>query len=328
MAYQVNFLNNSPAHHPDRVDQRSEIVATANTARKSRWGQLSYRLAPTPTITPKGVYIGELHEKWQFPSDHLPIGLDLDGLKMVSWNVLNPIYMHWVTEEDSQGLSRSLIVQEHVHLPEKTITAREARIISDILKMIQGQDVLALQECGMNFLKELESKLPSHFKLVREQDINSLDQNALIYDTRKLTLVDQKRAENVFSQDTRPFMDLLFQRNDRKEPIRLINAHLPGNPMGPARYEFASYVEKIDEQESSIVALGDMNFNELQMRDAFKKGSFEVYTPYCTNITPYIYVSTAIDHFIIQSKGIAVIQKPDEIYPALSRTIALLETAK
>ena len=49
--------------------------------------------------------MGELHEKWQFPSDHLPVGIEVDGVKIISWNVLNNVYMEWVTTKDSQGLN-------------------------------------------------------------------------------------------------------------------------------------------------------------------------------------------------------------------------------
>jgi hypothetical protein len=55
------------------------------------------------------LYVGELHEKWRFPSDHLPVGIEVNGVRILSWNVLNNAYIEWVTEKDSQGLNGSLI---------------------------------------------------------------------------------------------------------------------------------------------------------------------------------------------------------------------------
>jgi hypothetical protein len=304
-------------------------TATVSKAISSRTAarHMLYRLAAAPTIAPRGVYVGELQERWQFPSDHLPIGMSIDGLKIASWNVLNPLYMDWVIEKNSQGLSRSSLAKDHVLIPGKKITVRESHVIDSILQMAgNGQSVIALQECGMPFLNELEARLPPHFKLVRENEGFSEDQITLLYDTTLLELLEKSTPSNVFSQDSRPFMDLLFQRKDGSAPIRIINAHVPGDPMGPARYEFASYVEKISIPGISTIALGDMNFNEIEMRDAFKGSSFSIHTPYCTNISPNIFISKAIDHFITDSPASIRLQTAKEVIAGLSQTISLLET--
>ena len=41
----------------------------------------------------KRIVVGDLHEKWQFPSDHLPVGIEVDGIKIISWNVLNNAFL-------------------------------------------------------------------------------------------------------------------------------------------------------------------------------------------------------------------------------------------
>lgn len=331
MIEQINISQAPPAILIElRAHQRYEqSVPASSSSSRSSLRHLQYRLASAPVIAPRGTYVGELQEKWQFPSDHLPVGMTLDGLKIGSWNVLNPVYMDWVIDKNSQGLSRSQIAMENVYLPGQKITVREARVIDDLLLMMErGQSLLSLQECGYPFLNELEARLPAHLQLIREKEGFSKDQNSVIYDTRKLELIEKKIPQEVFSQDKRPFMDLLFTRKDGKEPIRIINAHLPGDPMGPARYEFASYVEKADIPGISTVALGDMNFNELEMQDAFKGGAFTVHTPYCTNISPNVFISKAIDHFMVHSSGSVSLQKPDEVYSGLSRTVALLETTR
>src|SRR5262245_39874654 len=75
-----------------------------------------YRLSAAPMLEPKGTYVGKLQEKWQFPSDHLPIGMTMDGLNIASWNVLDASFMRWMTEKDSQGLKHSMIVDEHIYI--------------------------------------------------------------------------------------------------------------------------------------------------------------------------------------------------------------------
>ena len=63
--------------------------------------------------------MGELQEKWQFPSDHLPVGMNLDGLKIASWNVLNPLYMNWVIEKNSKDQNVVLYDTRQLMLLEK-----------------------------------------------------------------------------------------------------------------------------------------------------------------------------------------------------------------
>ena len=320
-------LASAPSHYV-RYDERADIplipVSASNSSQSSK--QMMFLLAPPPTIAPRGVYVGELQKKWTFRSDHLPIGMALDGLRIASWNVLNPLYMDWVIEKNSQGLSRSLIAEEHVPIPGKKITLREMRVIQDLSNMMaSGQHLIALQECGMPFLDELERNLPPHFKLIREREGFSKDQNAVIYDARMVELAEQKSPAGIFSEDKRPFMDLLFKRTDGRDDLHLFNAHVPGDPMGAARYEFASYVKKETKPNVSTVALGDMNFNEIEMGDAFKGSSFEIYTPYCTNISPNAFISKAIDHFMTKAAGKISLQNPDDLYPGLQEIVDLLE---
>ena len=77
---------------------------------------MKHQLAAAPQFQAMGTYVGELQEKWQFPSDHLPIGMTFEDLHIASWNVLDAKYMDWVMEKDSQGLKRSMIGEEHVYI--------------------------------------------------------------------------------------------------------------------------------------------------------------------------------------------------------------------
>ena len=315
-------VNRDRVHAPICAQASME---TKNSFTRGGMKRLRYQLAPPPRFAPQGTYVGELQEKWAFPSDHLPIGAVLDGIKVISWNVLNPLFIGWVIDKNSQGLSRSQIAQEHIPMPNSSITIRENHIIEELLSMIKkGQSVLSLQECGTPFLNELEARLPSGFCLLREQKGIVNNQNAVIYNNQELTVLEQRAPVGVFSQTSHSFQDILFKRKGDLGLVRIVNAHLPGDPIGPARFEFASYLKQSHQADIPTVALGDMNFNELEMQEAFQASPFAIYTPYCTNVAPNILVSKAIDHFIVEGFSAIAMQKPDAISPGLSRLVSLL----
>ena len=75
--------------------------------------------------------------------------------------------------------------------------------------------------------------------------------------------------------------------------------------------------------------MGDMNFNELEMNDAFLKTGkdFKTLTPYCTNINVFDYVSKAIDHFFVSipnSRGVTSNQA-EEVQIDLQSMIDLIQ---
>lgn len=305
---------------------------------KASLRRLAAETALAPVILPRGQYVGELQESWTFPSDHLPIGMSTEGLHFASWNVMNKAFMSWV-EMNSQGLKRSALTKENISIGENGLTVRDRHNVDLILEMLfqpgNQQSVISLQECSMAFLEELEERLPPQFKVIRENEGSQKDQNALIYDRSVLDLLNKKSVVGVFSQDSRPFQDILFDRIDGKGQIRILNAHIPGDPNGPARYEFAEYLAKTENKTVLTIAMGDMNFNELEMQDALhkayrgKRPSYDLLTPYCTNINPNDFVSKAIDHFIINRPAqFSTISQPDELLPGLQKVVDLLEDKK
>src|SRR5579872_6905049 len=79
---------------------KAAATSVEATSQRSSIRRMKHQLAAMPSLQPKGVYVGELQELWQFPSDHLPIGMTFDDLHFVSWNVLDAEYMSWVTEKN------------------------------------------------------------------------------------------------------------------------------------------------------------------------------------------------------------------------------------
>ena len=83
-------------------------------------------------------YVGKLAEKWQFPSDHLPVGAKVGNAHVISWNVLNNYFMEWVTTLDSQGLNGSLIskLNDRKSATYPGLTQRDELIMAMLLKMM------------------------------------------------------------------------------------------------------------------------------------------------------------------------------------------------
>jgi endonuclease/exonuclease/phosphatase family metal-dependent hydrolase len=278
-------------------------------------------------LASQGVHVGQLQEKWQFPSDHLPIGMSLDETHYASWNVLDTAYINWVIEKDSQGLKRSMVGDENRAVDSSGLTVRDQHVVTLILEMLQHpthpKHLLALQECGDPFLKELTQRLPSRFTLL------SIDGNGVVVDQDHFEILDSTRITHIFSDEPkRSFQQLTLQRKDSKEKVRIINAHLPGDPLKPARFEFARYLAQIDNPDLLTISMGDMNFNETEMRDAlnqaFTRRPPTIYSPYRTNISPYTYNSKAIDHFIVRTRNQVHLHSPEQVMPGLSSTAALL----
>ncbi len=283
---------------------------------------------------PMGKFVGELQEKWQFPSDHLPTGMTIDGLHIASWNVLNSIYMGWI-EKNSQGLSRSLIAQEDVYLEGSKLTFRDLHVIECIKSMLahptHPRSVISLQECGEAFLTELQRQLPEEYGIVLSSNVPIKDQNIFIYDKRTLDY-DPSRSgiSKIFSKDERTVLNVCLTRRDTGEALRLINGHLPGEPGNAAPDEFAAYTGSFASANETVIAMGDMNFNEVEMKTAFQRNAPEGFplqtiSPYCTNIG-LDFCSKSIDHFFIVSNKRSTLLKNDaeEVMVGLRATLELL----
>jgi hypothetical protein len=277
--------------------------------------------APLMSTEPKGVVVGELQDHWKFPSDHLPIGATIDGLRIASWNVLNALFIDWI-ERNGQGLSRSEIMQDNVLVNEEGLTLRDQKAIDKILEMLRkGRDLIALQECGQPFVKELKSRLPKDYSIQLRSSPFAMDQEAIVYDTRLLTVDLTQAAAGIYTgHPRRLLMDVVFKRLDTGKTIRIINAHVPGEPQGPAHYEFARYVIAC---EGPCIAMGDFNFDEFEMREAFGLIG-TLLSPYCTNIEPYTFRSRCLDHFYLSPNLNAAVDPPENVLSGLGAMVDLL----
>lgn len=284
----------------------------------------------------KRVVVGELHEKWQFPSDHLPVGIEVDGVKIISWNVLNNAYMEWVTTKDSQGLNGSMISDLDKVVQSNGLTQRDLIVVDMVASMMNSGQVVALQECGAPFLEALQHKLPSHWQMVKSFETPRVDQDVILFDKSRLTYRSDQSGvtrDSYPSVPNRPLQNALFSRTreGHGRDIRVINAHIPGDPTLPIREEFAKYVHDIHVDNQITVALGDNNFERDEMVVAYEKMgfsdfNFSMHSPWQTNIDPYGKHSKAIDHFFVAGGDFSRDLTPDEVLQNgnLRETIALL----
>ena len=271
---------------------------------------------------PMGKQVGKLQEKWQFPSDHIPIGLSFQGLHIASWNVLDAKHMRWITDKDAQGLKGSLIVQEHTYLESTKLTLRDVSVAKMILGMIlhptHPKGAISLQECSKAFLLHLSEIIPSNFTIIAH------DCNATLFNHDHLELVEAHAVIGIFSNEMdRSFQYITFKHKADGLLLRLINAHLPGDPTKPARFEFGTYLSNICSPKITTVAVGDMNFNEIEMEEAIPEKAFTIFAPYCTNIAPRTLESKAIDLFIVHGND-AIIHTPNQVLQGLQPIADLL----
>jgi hypothetical protein len=322
----------APSYHHGK--ETSFSAAISSTSPRASLRRMKHQLAIQPMLQPMGTYVGELQEKWQFPSDHLPIGMTFEDLHFASWNVLDAEYMNWVTEKNSQGLSRSLISDEHVYIGNSKLTVRDRHVVDLILETLSHpscpRSILSLQECGKPFLEELLSRLPAHFEMISNHG------DAVLLDKRRFELLAAKEVSEIFSDAPyRTFQDIKTRRLDNGQVMRIVNAHLPGDPTKPGRFEFAEYLNRTFDPTITTFAMGDMNFDELEISDAMAKAfqnnsPFSLHSPYPTDISPSVFKSKAIDHFLVYSpnESPVTLNTPDQIMPELAPMVDLLKGEK
>lgn len=277
-------------------------------------------LSAHPTHTKdkdRGSYVGQLEEQWTLPSDHLPIGVIHGKERILSWNVLDSAYMDWVMEKNSQGLRNSVIGKEHVLVREKGLTLRAQHVANLICAM--EYDVFGLQEVGTPFIEYLQEILSETYYVAHNGGL------AVLIKKEKFTFMTSYSLCGIFYPwDKRGIQHVILERKDGTR-VRIINAHLPGDPSKPTPTMFANHLEEMKIDEEDIIALGDMNFRESEMKKALVSTSYTLYSPpYCTNISPFTFTSKTIDHFIIHSDKPVAVLEPEDILPELKELADLL----
>lgn len=281
---------------------------------------------------PSEIYVGQLAEKWEFLSDHLPVGASIDGIEMATWNVLNTAYLSWVDEHNSQGLKGSQISMTNQMIDEETgLTLRDKLVVDQVIDMINHpshpKQLISLQECGPAFLQVLKEKLPEYMAIVfTQEEPFPRNQDVVIYDNRHLTYrEDLSQIDYPYACDPkRPVMNLVFEKEGQL--YRIVNGHLPGDPALPGKEEFAAYINLMDNEV--VVAMGDMNFTREEMHKAFLNEGrdhvpFSLISSYPTNIGLSLRSKT-IDHIYVKGTFDWQFRYPEEVFEGLTPTVDLL----
>ena len=258
--------------------------------------QIKQKLRSKPTT--------KLGQKWQFPSDHLPIGVKVNGVRILSWNVLNQNFLAWVTNNDSQGLNGSMITdlnQRSTNDP--TVTQREERIAQMIAQASSHAEIIAMQECRPEFVAYLRTQLKPSFVVldVYVKKANNLE--ALVYDRSKLEHSQKDdKVEKYHCRKDKNLVGHEFTSKDQQR-LRVVNLHIPGDPKLPGKEEaakfLASYASGFD---GAVVAIGDHNFERDEMKRAYLSEGlqdFSLHSLHNTNIDPYSKSSKCIDHALV-----------------------------
>ena len=304
----VNFLDlNYPVENMRIEENKSDAVEVKRPYfNKSAFRKFTNDNIAYQTFAPESkerVYVGELHEKWQFPSDHLPIGAAVGDTNIISWNVLNNAYMSWVYK-NSQGLTDSMITDQDVVVKDNGLTQRDLTMVKYILEMVEkNNSLICLQECSAEFIAELQETLPENMEIVLSFDTKVKDQEVVIYNKDEFSFIEKIiDLDGYPSTQGKLLMTVALEKNGIT--YRVFNSHVPGDPNLPGRYEFAQYVKNHQQKGEITIALGDLNFDQYEMDDAFKvaagdqESTFTRITPYQTNVGLDMY-SKAIDHFFI-----------------------------
>jgi len=100
--------------------------------------------------------------QWDYPSDHLLLRATVMGLRVGTWNILNPQYIGYL---DRPGWKTSpLVMSNHQLWDHSQISVRQHECASKVYECFFGKkplDVLCLQECSSSMLRLLRERLPS-----------------------------------------------------------------------------------------------------------------------------------------------------------------------
>lgn len=268
----------------------------------------------------RNIYVGKMKDKWQFPSDHLPIGIEVDGeFEVLSWNVMNNCYMKWVKITDSQGLNGSMLTELDVKVNDKGLTKRDLLVV-DMLNSMTNKPkagLIALQECGEPFLEKLSESLPKNWHIARSFDHAVKDQEVVLYNDNFVSFdknLSKTPLDAYPSFPGRQLSQSFFRRKTDGKGIRIFNAHIPGDPNLPGPEEYAKYISNYQSSSDILIALGDCNFERNKMTKAFEDvGLLKEHYPeevlhsfWPTNVHPHIadfspgpLRSKAIDHALV-----------------------------
>ncbi len=248
-------------------------------------------------------YVGTLGKKWFVPSKYLPIGVDVDGLKIVSWELFfHTGYDAW---KDFDGLGESAAGIHHI-----SYDAMDRKIKEMVLN---GNSVISLEGFPERYTDRIN--LPDGYKAVPSDGI--------IYDSRILTHRPELSGK-VYPIPTAKDQFVIsdyFDRLDGKGPIRIIHGDKIQAPsIGGA------YLKKL--KEPYVLIGGFHNVGQHEVRERFNVSGLEgdkLISPWPTAVARYRTRTSESLHHALISQGLdARALPPDQILKGLSELVKLM----
>jgi endonuclease/exonuclease/phosphatase family metal-dependent hydrolase len=337
----IKSLHNQTEITDIRTTTFNSPAAESNHSRylaKRQQFEVQYQQNISVLLTDKvPFFVGELGDQWQFPSDHLPVGMSINGIHFANWNILNTDYLNHI-EANDQGLKYSLIMEANCPGKDPRLTRREEILLKQVMSLLQHptqpRSVLSLQETGAAFWEVLKEQLPTNYKTVTAFPDDLAHGDVYIYDGDLLEFEELQSQRYEGSVNT--MMALTLKERSSGNEYRFIQSHVPGGPIRsePARKELADFVMRNYDPNKSVVIMGDMNrpprdFLENFARKAEEYSMEQPYTnawiPYPTHINTHCEASWIDNIFFAVPEGTRVeIAKEDTFFPALQQTIDLL----
>ena len=240
---------------------------------------------------------------WQFPSDHLPVGVSWRGLRLASWNLLNSGAQYMAPAlNNKMGLRGSMIGALHDRRRGE-LTRRDHTAMNLVLDMLKSTHVVCLQGCSHLVKEELRHTAFCCSERFRVISLPEKAQNSecIVYDSAALDLRRVCRHKPFGSHPDRLLTEVHFKL-DTGATLKVFNVHLPGEPYGSARKELAAFLRPMVGGDGAAVVMGDFNFTE-EVLSPLLPGATFVSGKYPTTVTPSSWVAKRSDHAIWLSKG-------------------------
>lgn len=292
---------------------------------------------------PKHYYVGEVGSKWDFPSDHLPVGATIGNVHFAFWNILNKNAIYHL-ENNLQGLLESSLISNNVALMEnESITIREILILEMIVKMIEHRthprSLIALSEVHRDIIHYLDEILPVNWKIISPTS-SPCSQDIFLYDSNVFEFEDFQSV-NYTLKPSRSIMTLVLKEKKSHNSYKFIQSHIPGGPFA-SLYSIKEFAYEVFQQYNPkmiIAIMGDMNTSpkniayaltlEANTKKIFDQ-PFQYYpTTYPTHIDTNMHASW-IDNLFVHNPSkttneISVSNDPEELFEELIPIIIMLK---
>lgn len=282
----------------------SSLASSEETSQRASLRRMRHEWAPMPVLQPFEIqnqnitdkapfFVGELGGQWQFPSDHLPIGMTIGGVHFACWNILNTDYLKHI-ETNSQGLKNSLIMETNCPGKDPRLTRREEIVLEQVMSLLQHptqpRSVLSLQETGASFWEVLKERLPPNFETVTAFTNDLVHGDVFIYNS-DLLVCEGLQSKKYECQPKNTIMALDLKERSSGIQYRFIQSHVPGGPIlsEPARKELADFAMRNYDPNKVIVIMGDMNRPPRDFLNVFaqKAEEYSMTQPYMNASIPY-----------------------------------------